>query len=146
MNELKIKLLNTGYFEDNIWLDKYCQLIIENKNTKYDSSVTEKHHILQRKYFKLNNLNIDNSNENIVNLKYSNHILAHYYLCYCTIKELKNANYSSLFLMLRKNDFNYEQFCKTEYINYDKWYKEYIESRKGILFQKKLKRKFDKHI
>ncbi len=33
--------------------------------------------------------------------------------------------------MLRKNDFEYEYFCKIGYINYDNWYKEYIESRKG---------------
>lgn len=141
MNELKNKLLQTGFFQDNEWLDRYCQLIIENKNTKGESGVTEKHHILQRKYFELKNLKIDNSSENLVNLKYSNHILAHYFLCYCTINELRNANYSSLFLMIGKNEFNYENFYKIEYIDYDNWYKEYIESRKGHLVSEEAKEK-----
>ncbi len=46
MEELKKKLLDTGYFENNIWLDKYCQLITENRNTPKESGVTESHHIL----------------------------------------------------------------------------------------------------
>lgn len=68
---------------DNEYLDKYCQLIIQNKNRVRQKYITQCHHIVPRKYFNYNNLPVDNSAENKVNLMYSDHLLAHYYLALC---------------------------------------------------------------
>ena len=73
-NELKQKLLNTGLFLDNKYLDEYLNLMLKNNtNVGY----VEKHHILQRSYFKKNKLPIDNSDSNIANLSYRDHCKAH---------------------------------------------------------------------
>lgn len=44
---------------------------------------TQLHHIIPRKYYTYNKLEINNSRENLVNLLYKDHILAHYYLALC---------------------------------------------------------------
>lgn len=73
---MKEKLIKLGFVIDNEYLDKYCELIELNKNTQKEKFKTQAHHIIPR-YTKLNN------NE-IVNLTYKDHILAHYYLCFCS--------------------------------------------------------------
>jgi len=74
----------------NKYFRKYCDLILKNKNTPDIKFKTQKHHIIPKFYFKTNNLEIDNSKENLVNLLYKDHILAHYYLCLFLIdKKLK---------------------------------------------------------
>ena len=73
---MKEKLIKLGFVIDNEYLDKYCELIELNKNTQKEKFKTQAHHIVPR-YTKLNN------NE-IVNLTYKDHILAHYYLCFCS--------------------------------------------------------------
>lgn len=80
---LKLRLKKTNLFEDNEWLDLYCELILNNLNTKKEKFKTNVHHIIPRCYYKHNNLEVDNSKENLVNLLYKDHILAHYYLCKC---------------------------------------------------------------
>ena len=87
--EIKVKLLNTNYFIDNEYLDKYCELIELNKDTKKERPKTQSHHIVPVSYFKLSKLPIDNSKENRVNLLYKDHILVHYYLCLCTKGKFK---------------------------------------------------------
>ncbi len=87
---IKQILLNTNCFEDNEWLDKYCELIEINKDTQAEKGKTNKHHIIPKCYYKNNNLAIDNSQENLVNLFYKDHILVHYYLCLCTKDKLKH--------------------------------------------------------
>lgn len=128
MAELKEKLLLTNYFIDNDWLNKYCNLIEINKNTKKESGITQKHHILQKAYFKITNKQLDNSKDNIVHLKYSDHILAHYYLCYCTKDKLKQSNYQAFHCMINMapKNFDLELFYNKNYINYNKEYEEYI--------------------
>lgn len=64
-------------------MDKYVELIEINKDTKKQKFKTNKHHIIPKSYFKLNKLEVDNSRENLVNLQYKDHILAHYYLINC---------------------------------------------------------------
>ena len=71
---LKEKLLKTGYFIDNEYLANYIKLV-ENYIT--DKLYTERHHILQRAYFELNGLEVDNSKTNIVKLAYADHCKAH---------------------------------------------------------------------
>lgn len=83
----KQKLLCTGCFIDNEYLNKYIDLIINNIN-KQHSEYTEKHHIIPKAVFKYLNEFVDNSSLNIVKLKYSDHILAHYLISKCVIDEL----------------------------------------------------------
>jgi len=70
----KEKLLATNCFFDNEWLSKYNSLIIKNLNQKKIKFKTQKHHIIPRSIY------VDNSDANLVNLLYPEHILAHYYL------------------------------------------------------------------
>ena len=95
MQILKQKLLDTGYFVDNQFLDAYLSLVSNNDETVY----TEAHHILPRSYFKLVNLKCDNSESNLVKLSYVNHCKAHYLLANCTILQLQRSSIYSLRLM-----------------------------------------------
>lgn len=72
--DLKNKLLKTDLFIDNEYLDQYLDLVL---NKKLNLGYTEKHHILQRSYFKKNKLPIDNTDNNVVNLLYCDHCKAH---------------------------------------------------------------------
>lgn len=80
---LKDKILNTGYFLDNEYLDAYLDLISKNTESRRVKGKTQRHHIIPREYFVLNKISVDNSTENLVNLLYKDHILAHYYLALC---------------------------------------------------------------
>lgn len=98
--ELKIKLLNTHYFIDNNYLDEYVDLIITNISSS-SQGYSEKHHILQKQYFRLTNTPIDNSDSNLVLLLYKDHCKAHWLLYYCTIGHLKRANAASVNYILK---------------------------------------------
>lgn len=88
---LKETLLNTGYFLNNEWLDAYCELVKTKGVTK--SVSTEKHHILQKAYFKLiMNTNGKDAKTNLVHLSFADHVRAHWFLYKCTQKELKLSN------------------------------------------------------
>lgn len=76
-------LKNLAIFIENEYFSKYIQLVELNRLTKQQSFITQKHHIIPQYYFKKNNLPIDNSKNNIINLQYKDHILAHYYLINC---------------------------------------------------------------
>lgn len=92
-NVLKQKLLNTGLFLDNEYLDKYINLVLSNNIT---IGYTEKHHILQRNYFKKSGLPLDNSPDNLITLSYCDHCKAHWLLYFCTTDYLKKANEASI--------------------------------------------------
>lgn len=83
MQNLKIQLLNLNIFNDNVYLDLYCDLININIKTPREKFKTQLHHIVPKCYYVYNNLPTNNSKNNIVNLLYKDHILAHYYLCLC---------------------------------------------------------------
>ena len=85
MKNLKQKLINIDLVYDNEYLDKYLSVL--NLFTD-DSKDTEKHHIIPECYYKLNNLEIDHSDANLIRLSVFNHMLAHYYLFYC-VKDSK---------------------------------------------------------
>lgn len=137
---IKQKLLETNYFEDNEYLDKYCELIEINKYTKKEKFKTQSHHIIPKCYYKLVGKEVDNSKENIVNLLYKNHILAHYYLCSCTSNIFKGKLCHSLFHLI--NSFNKKEINKIEDILnldlekiqsfYEGWRKESSRQLKGI--------------
>lgn len=92
-NVLKQKLLNTGLFLDNEYLDEYINLVLSNNIT---IGYTEKHHILQRNYFKKSGLPLDNSPDNLITLSYCDHCKAHWLLYFCTTDYLKKANEASI--------------------------------------------------
>lgn len=95
--------MNTKYFEDNDFLKSYVELIISNMDTPKKRFFTESHHIIQKAYFKdigIKDNSIINSSDNLVNLTYRDHILAHYYLYHCSINEhIKQSNLIALINM-----------------------------------------------
>lgn len=112
---LKEKLLNLNLCVDNKYLDKYCELIENNKDTKREKFKTQKHHIIPKCYYKYNNLKIDNSKENLVNLLYKDHILAHYYLCLCSKENnFKYANANSIFHIMGNTNYVINQNHENE--------------------------------
>lgn len=103
--QIKNVLLGTSYIIDNVYLDKYVALVVANIARKKEKFVTQKHHIVPKCFFKYDNLPIDNSVKNIVNLRYKDHIFAHYYLCLCVNDEpLKHACIIS-FLYLKNGKY-----------------------------------------
>lgn len=82
-NKLKKKLLALDVVEDNEYLDKYIGIITNNLKTLRLKYKTQKHHIVPRAVFTHNKEPLDNSESNLVNLEYKDHILAHYYLYMC---------------------------------------------------------------
>lgn len=86
---MKESLLKIGLVVNNQFLEKYVELINQNKNTPKKKFETQKHHIIPKYYFKHNKLEIDNSKTNWVNLSHSNHLLAHYYLYLCSSETYK---------------------------------------------------------
>ena len=89
------KLLSLDLFEENEYFYKYCKLIEDNTETKREKYKTQKHHIIPKCFFRYNNLEEDNSNTNIVNLLYKDHVLAHCYLV----------------LASKENKFKYDNMC-----------------------------------
>lgn len=79
----KEQLLQTGYVEDNEYLDLYVQLVNANIKTKREKFKTQCHHCIpcacyeSRSEASKDPLNLQ------VNLLFKDHILAHYYLCLC---------------------------------------------------------------
>lgn len=83
MKQLKDYLLDFGIFYENDYLEKYVDLIESNRDRPKEKYKTNKHHIVPQSYYKRYNIVVDNSDNNIINLLYKDHILAHYYLCLC---------------------------------------------------------------
>lgn len=81
---LKDRLLETDVFEDNEYLDKYCELILNNLFTIRKTYKTQRHHIIPKSYYNWKKLPIDNSSKNLVNLLYKDHVVAHCYLVLCS--------------------------------------------------------------
>ena len=89
MDNLKQKLLGTGYFIDNEWLEKYLALVV---NAPVSFSYTEKHHIIPAACSKLlGKKSADDSKSNLVNLCFADHCRAHFYLYHCTKSKLKKS-------------------------------------------------------
>ena len=104
IENIKTKLLSLDIVVDNKYLDMYCKLIASNISTARQVYKTQKHHIVPRCYFNYNHLQIDNSSSNIVNLYYSDHILAHYYLTLCAKSDqFKYANEAALLFVLGRS-------------------------------------------
>lgn len=115
MNKIELKeiLLTLDYFTDNEFLDSYCDLIVSNLETVSEKFITQSHHVIPCKYFNLkygykrttnrkDMKKFDKDNYR-VNLKYKDHILAHYYLCLCTEGDLKKSMCNAIVRMLYCN-------------------------------------------
>jgi hypothetical protein len=85
MNNIQTRLLELGLAKNNEALRHYSCIVESefNKQQKFIGGLTQKHHKIPKCYYRKNKLNVDNSEENIVNLSYKDHILAHYYLALC---------------------------------------------------------------
>lgn len=97
IQELKIRLLNLNIFEDNDYLNDYCNLIYNNIKNSKQRYKTQSHHFIPSCYYK-NLYNIkgkdyrkksdeyakNDPNNFLVNLYFSDHVLAHYYLALCS--------------------------------------------------------------
>lgn len=105
--ELKKKLLTLGIVEDNEYLDRYVNLIINNINTARVKYKTQKHHIIPRVVFQHNKEPLDNSKSNIVNLNYKEHILAHYYLFICATGWFKYSAARAVDYLVKRIDSIY---------------------------------------
>lgn len=100
---LKKLLLQKDLVIDNEYLEKYINLILDNLTTTMSKGKTQTHHIIPKYYFKSKNIKIQEDN-NLVNLLYKDHILAHYYLSLCSkTKYYMFSNLSALNYLLGKN-------------------------------------------
>lgn len=106
MRDIKQTLLKHSGFVNNDYLDLYCRLVERNTRTAIKHRVTNSHHIIPKAWFKLNKQTVDNSQTNLVNLVYRDHVLAHYYLCLCTVEELQFANQLALVCLVQRKKLN----------------------------------------
>lgn len=128
---IKEILLNTGVIENNEYLDKYIQLIGTGRQRGYVKYKTHKHHIIPKSYYKLKNLPVDNSSENIVYLLAAEHVLAHYYIAHCAINEdFRYRNILAFTFMTSKKYFNMEEQQLLESLpHFQKMYEEMCKQR-----------------
>lgn len=131
MRDVKQTLLNHEGFVDNQYLDLYCRLVERNGRTPIRHRVTNSHHIIPKSWFKLNKQTVDNSQANLVNLVYREHVLAHYYLCLCTVDELQFANELALMCLLNRKKLNVvDKQLVTGLPLYNNIYEHYKQRRK----------------
>lgn len=101
---LKKKLIASGLCVDNDFLIKYVDLICSNSTLEYERFRTDLHHIIPRFYFNKNGLPLDESEDNKVYLLAKDHVLAHYYLFFCSAtEEYRRSNALSVQFSLNKN-------------------------------------------
>lgn len=131
-SNLKEHLITLQGFVDNDYLDRYCLLIERSRNNKRGKN-TNSHHIVPRCWFKLNDLEIDNSVRNLVILNYRDHVMAHYYLCLCTVDKLRYANELALHCLLgRKKNLSYtDKLLFNRLPLYNTIYEDYKENLKS---------------
>lgn len=130
MENVKNILLSTKFFIDTEYLDKYIDLINNNRNQPHIKFETAKHHIIPRFIFKYMKKPIDNSKDNLVNLYHWQHLLAHYYLAKsCASENALQASRCALIFIYGKYDF--ESISESLFIDNQKEIQEYVtESRK----------------
>lgn len=117
------------YFVPNEYLYKYARLIERNSRTPIRGD-TNKHHILPKAWFKLTNNAVNNELNNLVNLVYRDHVLAHYYLCLCTEDPFKYANQLALMcLETRKKLFYTDKQLLHQLPLYNNIYEDFVYKR-----------------
>lgn len=130
MRDIKGTLMETGYFIDNEYLQKYCTIVERHSNTRLTRGVTNKHHIMPKALFNLLHREVDNSLVNLVNLPYREHALAHYYLCLCTKDEMKYASEMALICLISRKKLRESDRCLiTSLPLYKEIYRDYIHKK-----------------
>lgn len=128
MYDLRSLLPDLEYFIENEYLQCYIRLIERNRVTPQLGGRTNSHHIIPRSWFRMMNQEIDNSNNNLVNLIYRDHVLAHYYLCLCTTDNLLYANELALVCLISRKKLNsVDKQLVTRLPLYNKIYEDYRE-------------------
>lgn len=113
-DELKQILVNTKDYERNDYLDKYVNLIWENREQIRIKYFTQKHHFIPVSHYgnssgaierkKVEKIADADSFNFRINLLYKDHILAHYYLSKCAITyKAISSNCKALRNILRNN-------------------------------------------
>jgi len=139
---IKETLLDTNYFIDNEFLDKYCACIALNEGLANQPGRTQRHHVIPVCYYKkayevprkeaLAQANGDPKNFKI-NLYFQDHIKVHYYLCRCCLDVLFPGLFNALDKQLRGDPNNkqkrsleqIEQLIKENGLeNYQKMYEQ----------------------
>lgn len=105
-------LLNTGEFLVNDYFEQYLDLVSQEDQPRTRKGC-QKHHILQRFYFKMVDQPVNSKKENLINLLYRDHCLAHWLLYNCTKGALRRANASAFVSMVNKSKV--ETLSETEY-------------------------------
>lgn len=128
--EIKQKLLSLNIFEDNQYLNCYCELILNNLNNKKQKYKTQIHHIIPRAYYKQNNLEIDNSKNNLINLLYVDHVIAHCYLSLSSKdSKFKHAMMVAIYKMMGSKFVDNKEVLNDFILNSDIYQKAYENSR-----------------
>jgi len=122
-DRLKLQLIASGYAEDNEWLNRYVELIFNNRHTSRTPKLTHKHHIFPVSYYRYRHLPVDNSSDNLVNLSFKDHMKAHLFLSGCTKGQERYKNLYSVFQM---SHFDVE--CYIEIQNYDYYQELYVDA------------------
>lgn len=108
---LKSYLLSLGCFVDNEYLDEYLSFI-EQPFSFSSTEYTEKHHVIPRSYYNSDysksasteDISLNDPNNKLVELTYSDHFYAHWLLFNCTTNRLKSSNAKALLTMSGKSD------------------------------------------
>ena len=126
-NELKNFILSFNIFEDNQFLDEYCNLILLNLTKEKIKYKTQRHHFIPVCYYKYTYklsrkdaiIYSEQHNNFCVNLLYTDHILAHYYLCLAVKdhKHIKYRLYNTLRIMLSRNSNQHLKLDCNEILN-----------------------------
>ena len=131
-------LLQLNIFEDNNYLDLYVDLINSHINRGREVYHTQRHHIIPRCYYKINNLKVDNTKTNMVNLLYKDHILAHYYL----VKSSKDTEFKYKmvialnYIVGNSSEYNYDNIdLNTFMLNLPEYQEIYSEAIKHQALQ-----------
>ena len=123
-------LLSTGYFINNQYFDMYYDLLLSNVSTEFVPCETNSHHVLPRHYFVDNDLTIDSSDNNKVNLLYKDHMLAHMYMSACTEGRNRYRNLYAITFMSGQQYASDEdiEYVKDNLDNYQELYRAAIDA------------------
>jgi hypothetical protein len=132
MVNLKETLKSLDGFVENEYLDKYVVLVERHYGVHPRKCLTNRHHIIPKAWFKLNDKPINNDPNNLVTLPYREHVLAHYYLCLCTKGGLLYANELALECLLSRKKINEQNKKLIESLPlYNTIYKDFLKKKKS---------------
>lgn len=123
INKLKSFLLNTSYFDDNEYLTAYLSLL-SNYATDFDGYY-EKHHVIPAAVYKYcygissteaRKLADTDEKNYIVSLLYKDHVLAHYFLYFCTKGGVKKAMGKAIICMVGNLEIDKLDLSNFKYI------------------------------